>query len=111
MDRDAFIREYEKYSLEDLTTIYTDQAEMFSPEERDLIYEMIQKKEHPLVPEPQKSMLWLYILSLLCFPVGLIVFFATCTSHDKVREKVGLRCELCAIVGALAFFIIWANTH
>ena len=112
MNKDEFLKEYEKYSLEDLTTIYNDQAELFSQEERDLIFDLIQKKEKPPLPEPAKSMLWLYILSLV-FPFGFLAAFILLLqkNKNKYNEKLSVRCGLCAMIGFIAFIIIWCNVN
>ena len=112
MDQSEFLKEYDKYSLEDLTTIYSDQAELFSPEERDLLYDLIQKKQHAPLPEPAKSMLWLYLISFL-FPVGFLaaVVLLIARNKNKYNEKLSIRCGLCALIGFVAFLIWWVNTH
>ena len=109
MDREAFLKEYETYNAEDLNTIYVDQADRFTPEERDLIFELIQKKEHPIAPEPKKSLWWLYLLSLPVFPLGILIMLVTSVSRNQTKQKVGTRCGLCGMVGMLAFLIIWAH--
>lgn len=109
MDREAFLKEYEAYNLEDLNTIYVDQADRFTPEERDLIFELIQKKEHPIVPEPEKSYLWLYLLSFPVFPLGILIMLVTSVSRNRTKQKVGIRCGLLGMAGMVTFLIIWAH--
>ena len=109
MEKEAFLKEYEAYNLEDLNTIYVDQADRFTPEERDLIFELIQKKEHPIVPEPEKSYLWLYLLSFPVFPLGILIMLVTSVSRNRTKQKVGIRCGLLGMAGMVAFLIIWAH--
>lgn len=112
MEQTEFLKEYEKYSLEDLTRIYNDQVELFSPEERDMLYDLMQKKQHAPLPEPAKSMLWLYLISFL-FPVGFLAsaILLIARNKKKYNEKLSIRCGLCAIVGMMGFIIWWSNTH
>lgn len=111
MDREAFLKEYEAYNLDDLNTIYVDQADRFTPEERDLIFELIQKKEHPIVPEPEKSYLWLYLLSFLFFPIGILAGIILAVKRNKTLEKVSVRCSLCASLGLIAFVVFFSIVH
>ena len=108
MDREAFLKEYEAYNLDDLNTIYVDQADRFTPEERDLIFELIQKKEHPIVPEPKKSLWWLYLLSFLFFPIGILAGIILAVKRNKTLEKVSV---LCASLGIIAFVVFFSILH
>ena len=114
MDREAFLKEYEAYNLDDLNTIYVDQADRFIPEERDLIFELIQKQEHSIVPEPEKSLWWLYLLSFPVFPLGILIMLVTSVSRNRTKQKVvivmsGSNGGMWGLAGMVAFLIIWAH--
>ncbi len=109
MDEEAFRREYEAYTLDDLNMIYSDQAELFSPEERALLQQILREKEQPDVPEPPKRYSLLYLISFLCFPAGMVFFILFMMSHDPVKEKAGVRCELLTLTGLILLILLLAK--
>jgi len=106
MDKEAFLKQYETYSAEDLRLIRDTQQDRYTAEEMTLIESLIER-QHEQEKTESKRYTGFYILSFLIPLAGVIAGIIYLRSPQQEMHKVGRQCLITGMISLLLWSFFW----
>ncbi|MBR5372320.1 MAG: hypothetical protein IK130_08905 [Oscillospiraceae bacterium] len=106
MTREEFRADLAQYTVSELQLILATQADVYSPQEMEVIREELdarREQEHALRKKNDTNDTLPCVLSLLLPVIGLIIAAIFLSNHDPANQKTGKRCLVSAFVSLILF--------
>ena len=108
MDREAFEKELDGYSQEELYLIYRTQQDVYSPEEIEMIGARLHAVPEAVTEKPKTSPLTVlcYVLSCIVPLFGLLLGAVLRSEQDERRKRLGGDFLVCGCLPAFGLGVI-----